>query len=123
VRQKARLIQLQTATKPSGIVTPQQVALYIEENEDLYIDQVKVLEGDYGGKLVINKKLARGLLANVRKHIARTGTVPEVLRPSNFPLEEFVPVQLKFSIPVLGMDAEKFYFFRKVRVFIAGGRD
>ena len=111
-----RLINLKTAKRPD-IVTPSSIAALIEENEALYIEQVHELGKQYGGKLVTNKKLCNGLMVNLKAHIQRTGSAPTELSPSNYPMEKFIPVALSFRISALGMDVDKWFFFRVSKVF------
>ena len=116
-----RLINLKTAERPD-IVTPSSIAKLIEENEILYIDQVHELGKQYGGKLVTNKKLCNGLMRNLKVYLLSHGEPPDALSPSNYPMEKFIPVALSFRIPALGMDVDRWFFFRVPKVFVLDPR-
>ena len=113
-----RLIKLETAKRPD-IITPETVQRLIEENEHLYMDQVLELGKQYGGSLVTKRELVNGLMLILRNHTKRTGGLPpDVLRPSNYPTEEFIPARMSFYITSLGIEADRWYFFRRSRVFV-----
>ncbi len=116
-----RLIKLQTAKHP-GVITPRNMALYIEENEHLYHDQVVDLEREYSGILVTDVNLQRGLMLNLHKYIRNKGRPPDRMCPSNYPTEEFIPVCLSFHVKALSKIFDKWYFIRRPRIFIVGGR-
>ena len=119
-----RLIDLETAKRPD-VITPETIQVLIEENEHLYIEQVRELGKQYGGELVTKRETYNGLMLNLRNYIKRSGgKLPDVLRPANMPMVEFIPVRLSFRLKMLGIDADRWYFFSRSRIFVLdpGGR-
>jgi hypothetical protein len=55
----------------------------------------------------------------VGAYYKRHGKYPERLSPPQYPLEEFVPLQIEFKVNVLGvpLTAHKWYFVRRPRRF------
>ncbi len=111
-------ISFETAERPN-IITPRAIELYLEENKDLYMEQVYELGKQYGGQLVTKKELNNGLMLNLNKYIREhDGLLPETIRPSNMPTEEFIPVRMTFELPAVGVSASKWYFFKRSRLFV-----
>jgi len=118
MQQGPRLIQLKTAKRPD-VITPRSVEQFIEENSELYLEQTRELEKEYDGKLVTDKATCSGLLRIVQSYVLRTGgLLPDLISPSNCPGDEYIPVRLSFRIHSVGIDADKWFFFKRSKIFV-----
>jgi len=115
---KGAVIDLKTAQQPTGLfLTPSDLDEFIEENADLYHEQVMKISREYGGRLITDKRLHWRLYlahAEVRVHDDK---VLEILRFPDFPAEEFYCIQLGFVIKLLEIVTWKWFFFRRPRGF------
>lgn len=89
----------------------------IERNLDYYHDNMRRVAAEYGGQLVTNKGLAGWLMKVVNAYYKKHGEYPDRLTPPQYPLEEFVPLQIEFKVRALGVPliGHKWYFVRRAR--------
>ena len=91
----------------------------IERNLDLYHDNLRAISSAFGGELVTDKHLSGWLMKVLNRYYRKHKEYPERLTPPQYPMEEFVPLQIEFTVNVLGVPttAHKWYFVRKTRGF------
>ena len=107
-----RHLKLQTAN-----LSESDVDQIVAENEELYHSQIAELEREYGGKLVKDKVLHQLLTMQAIRHKTKTGEYPDTIRPPEFPAEEFIPIQVTFTVAFLGLDLPRWYFIRRAKIF------
>lgn len=94
----------------------------IERNLDFYYENLRRVAAEYGGELVTDKHLAGWLMKVTNLYKRRYGKYPDILTPPQYPLEEFMPLQIGFTVTTLkGAIVYKWYFVRKPRSIIAAG--
>ena len=119
---KAGIIDLRTAKQPKSslFITPAQVNEFLEENADLYWEQIREIGKKFSrGVLVTDARLHHNLYLFHASKRVHDDKVLDVIRIPAFPGEEFVCLQLGFRVPVLGDEfvAWKWFFFRQPRQF------
>jgi len=91
---------------------------FLERNLDLYHDNLRLMAATYSGRLVTDKALSKWLLAVLNKIYRIHKTIAPRLIPPGFPLEEFLPLQVEFTVQAPGfgtMYPKKWYFIRRAR--------
>lgn len=83
--------------------------------------QIEDLEGKHGGKLVRDVFLSDSLNKLAKGYNAEHGVFPDLLRPPEFPTEEFASHRIDINVPVFGagkLPTKWHAFFRRPKVFV-----
>lgn len=86
-------------------------------------EQVATWEDIHGGKVVRDEQLATILQKLVWRYKKSHNVYPDAMRPPEYPGEEFVPIQISVTVPLLGINVPSQYhvFIRRKVLHILGG--
>lgn len=113
MKQKTKVIPSKEFTRENGYTLVHGILVSDQEIEDL--------EQKHGGKLVRGVFLSDLLNKLAKRYNAEHGAFPDLLRPPEFPTEEFASHRININVPVFGagvLPTKWHAFFRRPKVFV-----